>query len=79
MGARGNGATVARYTALSFAGTSCTVVLADGEGRPLRPALLWMDVRASREAQDIAGTGDLALKYSGYDRGSAEWLLSKVL
>lgn len=66
-------------TALSFAGTSCTVVLADGEGRPLRPALLWMDVRASREAQDIAGTGDPALKYSGYDRGSAEWLLSKVL
>ncbi len=64
---------------LSFDGTSCTVVLTDAEGRPLRPALLWMDVRASAEAADIAATGDPALKYSGYDKGSAEWLLSKTL
>ena len=64
---------------LSFAGTSCTVVLTDAQGTPLRPALLWMDVRASQEAHDVAATGDAALKYSGYDKGSAEWLLSKVL
>ena len=64
---------------LSFAGTSCTVVLTDAHGEPLRPALLWMDVRASQEARDVAATGDPALKYSGYDKGSAEWLLSKVL
>lgn len=65
--------------ALSFAGTSCTVVLTDAQGTPLRSALLWMDVRASQEAQDVAATGDPALKYSGYDKGSAEWMLSKVL
>jgi ribulokinase len=65
--------------ALCLDGTSCTVVLTDATGRPLRPALLWMDVRASAEAREIAATGDPALKYSGYDKGSAEWLLSKTL
>ena len=36
--------------ALSLATTSCTVVMLDGEGEPLAPALLWMDVRAQAEA-----------------------------
>ena len=64
---------------LSVDGTSCTVVVTDASGRALRPALIWMDVRAAAEAAAIAATGDPALKYSGYDRSSAEWLLSKVL
>jgi ribulokinase len=65
--------------ALSVACTSCTVVASDDDMRPLRPALIWMDVRAAAQARRIAATGDPALKYSGYDRSSAEWLLSKVL
>lgn len=65
--------------ALAMACTSCTVVASDADGRPLRPALIWMDVRASAQAKRIAATGDPALKYSGYTKTSAEWLLSKVL
>ncbi len=47
--------------------------------RPLRNALLWMDVRSSREAQFIAECGDPALKYNGYGNGSAEWMPCKAL
>lgn len=65
--------------ALSAACTSCTVVASDADGVPLRPALIWMDVRAAAQATRIAATGDPALKYSGYTKTSAEWLLSKVL
>jgi ribulokinase len=65
--------------ALAVACTSCTVVASDADGTPVRPALIWMDVRAAAQAKRIAATGDPALKYSGYDRTSAEWLLSKVL
>jgi FGGY-family pentulose kinase len=65
--------------ALAAACTSCSVVVADAEGRPLRPALIWMDVRAAQQAKRIAATSDPALKYSGYTKSSAEWLLSKAL
>jgi FGGY-family pentulose kinase len=58
--------------------TSCTVVACDIEGRALRPALLWMDQRASSEAAAIDATGDPALRYvSG--RMSPEWMLPKAL
>ena len=47
-------------------------------GRPLRPALLWMDQRAFREADEISATGDPILRYvSG--RVSPEWMLPKAL
>lgn len=65
--------------ALAAACTSCTIVTSDADGTPLRPALIWMDVRAAAQAKRIATTGDPALKYSGYTKTSAEWLLSKVL
>ena len=64
---------------IAVACTSCTVVACDADGEALRPALIWMDVRAADQARRIAETGDVALKYSGGDRTSAEWLLSKVL
>jgi len=60
-------------------GTSCTVVLLDERGRPLRDALMWMDIRASAEAAEIAATGDPALKYVGFGNVSAEWFPSKLL
>jgi len=65
--------------AIAVACTSCSMVACDANGTPLRPALIWMDVRAASQAHRIGETGDPALKYSGYDRTSAEWLLSKVL
>jgi FGGY-family pentulose kinase len=58
--------------------TACTVVACDSRGTPLRPALLWMDQRAAREADELSATGDPCLKYvSG--RLSPEWMLPKAL
>ena len=58
--------------------TACTVVACDASGIPLRPALLWMDQRAFREAETISATGDPVLRYvSG--RVSPEWMLPKAL
>ncbi len=59
--------------------TSCTVVFLDENMNPVRNALLWMDVRASREAQLIASTGHASLKYNGYGNVSAEWMPCKAL
>jgi FGGY-family pentulose kinase len=57
--------------------TACTVVACDLAGKPLRPALLWMDQRSHREADDISRTNDPALRYvSG--RLSPEWMLPKA-
>src|SRR5271157_4753786 len=44
-------------------GTSCTVVFLDDAGAPLRDALMWMDIRAVKEAAEAAATGDPALRY----------------
>ncbi|WZO99525.1 FGGY-family carbohydrate kinase [Isosphaeraceae bacterium EP7] len=58
--------------------TACTVLACDLDGKPLRPALLWMDQRSSKEADDIGATNDPILRYvSG--RVSPEWMLPKAL
>jgi FGGY-family pentulose kinase len=58
--------------------TACTVVACDRESRALRPALLWMDQRSFREADDISATDHPVLRYvSG--RVSPEWMLPKAL
>ncbi len=59
--------------------TSCTVVAMDADFRPLRPAILWMDVRAADQATRIAQSGHSALKYNGYGNVSAEWMPCKAL
>jgi FGGY-family pentulose kinase len=67
-----------RIVAVGLDCTACTVVAADASGEPLRPALLWMDQRASKEAEEISRTGDPVLRYvSG--RVSPEWMLPKAL
>lgn len=70
-----------QITALACDTTSCTVVALDADGRPLRPCLLWMDVRAHREAADVAACGDPALRLNGGGRGpvSPEWMIPKAL
>ena len=67
--------------AIAFATTSCSVVVLDAEDRPLRPAIIWMDVRASAEAEDVLATGDEALVINGAGHGpvSAEWMIPKAL
>ena len=58
--------------------TACTVVACDQQAGPLRPALLWMDQRTFREADEISATGEPILRYvSG--RVSPEWMLPKAL
>ena len=64
---------------ISVDATSSTVLAMDGNDRHLRPAIMWMDVRASDQADRIADTGDNALKYNGYGAVTAEWGLPKTL
>lgn len=58
--------------------TACTVIPSRADGTPLRRALLWMDQRSFREAEEISATGDPSLRYvSGVV--SPEWMLPKAL
>jgi FGGY-family pentulose kinase len=59
--------------------TTCTVIAVDDSGRHLRPAIMWMDVRAADQARRIGDREHPALKYNGGEAVSAEWLPSKLL
>jgi FGGY-family pentulose kinase len=60
---------------LSADATTMTVVAANRAGVPLRPALLWMDVRAAGQAARAMTTDDAARRYNAGGTGpaSAEW------
>ena len=64
--------------ALSYACTSCTVVFLDGAGEPVRPAIMWMDERAYREAERLTATRHPSLKYCGGEV-SPQWMIPKAL
>jgi FGGY-family pentulose kinase len=64
---------------ISVDAASSTVLAMDKNDRHLRPAIMWMDVRASEQADRISSTGNEALKYNGYGPVSAEWGLPKAL
>ena len=66
---------------LALATTCCTVVVLDDQARPLRPAILWMDVRAEAEAAATFATADPSLQVNGACQGpvSAEWMIPKAL
>jgi ribulokinase len=74
-----SGAAPEQILSMAVDTTSCTVLALDGNFRPLRDALLWMDVRAFRQAERIAASGMGALKYNGFGSVSAEWMPSKAL
>lgn len=65
-------------TGVAVATTASTVVVLDGEGRPLRPALLWMDSRASAESALTAQSGHPGLRYAG-GSDAVEWLVPKAM
>ena len=62
---------------IGFCATSSTVVFLDGTDRPIAPAVLWMDVRATDEAAETA-IGHPVLRYSGGE-DAAEWLVPKAM
>ena len=66
--------------ALAPATTASTVAILDEAGRPLRPALLWMDSRASAQADRTAqfAAAHPILAWSG-GSDAAEWLLPKAI
>ncbi|EFJ43177.1 hypothetical protein VOLCADRAFT_119145, partial [Volvox carteri f. nagariensis] len=51
-----------RVAALCLDTTCCTVVALGPDGTPLRPALLWMDMRSAEQSARVAATGDVALQ-----------------
>src|SRR5262249_12168547 len=67
--------------ALSVDTTCCSVVALDVAGTPLRPALLWMNVRSGDLAAEVAASGDSALEVNGAGggAGSAAWLVRQAL
>lgn len=71
----------AQVEAIAYATTCCSVVALDKNGHALRPALIWMDVRADKEADMVLATGDPALCLNGGGQGpvSAEWMIPKSL
>ena len=73
--------TAGEIIALCVDTTCCSVVALDDNARPLRPAMIWMDVRAAKEAQSVAATGDGTLRINGDGSGavSAEWMIPKAL
>src|SRR5205807_9077050 len=74
----GAGATPGDVAGIGLDCTACTVLACDPAGTPLRRALLWMDQRAVREAEEVSATGDPSLRYvSGVV--SPEWMLPKAL
>lgn len=71
----------AEVIAMSVDTTCCSVVALGADGRPLRPCMIWMDVRSAREADEVAATKDAALRINGAGAGpvSAEWMIPKSL
>ncbi|MCM3808459.1 FGGY-family carbohydrate kinase [Streptomyces sp. DR7-3] len=63
---------------LAVATTASTVAVLDAAGRPLRPALLWMDARASAESELTAAADHPVLAYTG-GADAVEWLVPKAM
>ena len=61
--------------------TCCSVVALDGGGNPLRPALIWMDMRSAPQTEQVLATADPALQVNSDGSGpvSAEWMIPKSL
>ena len=61
--------------------TCCSVVALDEKGDPLRPCLIWMDLRSAPQTEKVLATGDPALRVNSNGQGpvSAEWMIPKAL
>ena len=70
-----------QIAAMAVDTTCCSVVALDKNGNPLRPALIWMDVRSAEQAEQMVETKDEALRINSNGNGpvSAEWMIPKAL
>jgi len=70
-----------QIAAMAVDTTCCSVVALNGDGEPLRPCLIWMDVRSAAQTEKVVATADEALRVNGGGRGpvSAEWMVPKAL
>ena len=77
----GAGVNSAEIAALAVDTTCCSVVVLDGKGEPLRPCLIWMDMRSAPQTEKVVATRDQALRVNSNGEGpvSAEWMVPKAL
>lgn len=64
--------------AICAATTASTVAVCDRSGRPIRPALLWMDCRATEEAKATQAIDHPVMAYCG-GGDAVEWLVPKAM
>ena len=64
--------------AICVATTASTVVFCSREGEPVRPAILWMDARASAESQRTSEVDHPVMAYCG-GSDAVEWLVPKAM
>ena len=72
---------VDQIAAMAVDTTCCSVVALDDSGNPVRPALIWMDVRSAEQAEQMVATEDNALLINSNGSGpvSAKWMIPKAL
>ena len=76
-----SGIVAEQISAMAVDTTCCSVVALDDSGDPLRPALIWMDVRSANQSEQVAECEDSALIVNNNGKGpvSAEWMIPKAL
>ncbi len=75
-----SGVSPADIAGISYDATTMTVCCLDEKGEALRPAIMWMDVRATEQVARGIGSDSWALKYNGDGTApmSAEWFPFKA-
>lgn len=69
---------LAGISGISFTAGAHTAVLMDGEGRVLRPAILWNDQRSGVEAAELNARMEARLLQVGHNRAAATWTLPQL-
>ncbi|MFI6087961.1 FGGY-family carbohydrate kinase [Streptomyces sp. NPDC051218] len=72
------GLDVTRIRGLAIDGTSGTILLADTEGRPLTPGLMYDDGRAADQAVTVNEAGAAVWRELGYRSMQPSWALPKL-
>lgn len=74
-----SGVDIRKICGVSISATASTILMLNRDYQPVRPALMWCDVRAAKQAERVAASGDPALKYNGFGNVSAEWAMPKMM